>query len=276
MENVVPCILAYVPETPQFKKKEQQKTVQLYGKNFLKAFGQPYSLYQELYYPAMGYLIQENTLGKIAFLPKNKIITAYNPQQFAREYVTNIQPEGNILLECCDYLGITLDNIGVGGSSLLFGKPVKRHEIDIAIYGKQACYRAFERIEQGYKKGIFIKSPYRYFPFCFKGIWFDPHFSEGFDEENCFHKVCIEEINKISNVTIQIDNATRSIFYPAIYEVNSDQKLISLRAGHVGLFKVGQIVKFSSLSLLKLRWSNGQQEIVYAILEDEWGEIEHS
>lgn len=273
INNALPSILAYVPESPQFPRRTQQKFLNVGGKRLLKVFGQPFHLYR-MYYSAMSDLFEGPTFGKIAFLSMDRVVDIRNPRYFAKQYILQ-QPEGKILLELCEYLDIAVDDIGVGGSSLMFGKPIRRDEIDIAIYGKQASYKAFERIEQAYETRLFIRSPYRYFPFCFKGIWFDPHFSEGIGETNILDGASVKLIGRVSNVEITVSNAKEGIFYPSIYKTNSDKRLISLRAGHVGLFKNEQKISFESLSLIEVEWGSTEREELYAVLEDEWGQIEH-
>lgn len=273
--NSIPSILAYAPENEKFIKHNNQKTLSKGEQTLLKIFGRPFQEYTDSYIVHMQGMIESFTLGRVAFLPKERIIEVNDPKDFTKHFISNSPRQGRVLLELIDLLQIPLKNIGISGSSLVLMKPVERHEIDLCVYGKTESRRIFTLLEE-YRKREIVRdrpNPELHLPFSYNGVLFDPQFAEGEYERGHLDGVNIRFIKKLSDIQVSIYNTVDAIFYPPIYQTTEGRRLISFRPGHRGLFREGQTVQFQSISLIELSYPNMEKETVFAVLEDEWGTI---
>lgn len=276
IEKALPCILAYVPDDETFPSVRNQKFIEVSGSRYLKVFGQQLSVYRGLYYPAVSNLIERETFGKVSFLLTKYIKEVKDPHSFTKHYIEKVPSDGKALTSLCRILGITLNDIGITGSSLMLEEPIKRHELDVGIYGRKKSKRAYETIQEGLASGVFIKaSDFHHLPFYYQNVQFDPQFGESAYDLNPFDGSTIVLQQEVNNVRIAITESPDSIFFPAIYETDS-LKLISFRPGQRAFFKPGQEVFFDKINLAKIHWNNEIEEKAFIVVNDETGKITKS
>jgi len=244
------------------------------GSHYLKVFGQPLSVCRETYYKDIENLTESERLGKVSFLKTKYIDEVKDPHSFVSTYASYIPKDGEAIHDLCNLLEINIEDVGITGSSLMFGQPVKRHELDFGIYGIEKSRRAFQIIEEGRKNGLFpSSSDYHHLPFLYKSVEFDPQFGENGQEDNPMENSKMEISDVVNNVSFTVLESPDSIFFPAIYETSAGMKLVSFRPGQRAYLRPGQDVNFESLSLVNMKWANGMNEQVLAVLNDESGTV---
>src|SRR3989344_631116 len=130
MTEVVPCILSYIPDQGRYPIMPGQKTIDVNGIRYVKVFGQHLFHCRETYYRDIEGITECERLGKVSFLKTKYIDEVKDPHAFVSVYINCIPRDGEAIRDLCQLLEINIEDIGITGSSLLFGQPVRRHELD--------------------------------------------------------------------------------------------------------------------------------------------------
>lgn len=274
LHGVVPCVLGYVPEGERFPAVENQKRLRANGHDLLKIFGQPIGTIRT-FLAQMGDFIEPLTLGRIVFLDTRNVVEVHNPKDFVRPFVEQIRPEGDLLIELCEHFGLDLDDIGIGGSSLMFRSPQRRPEIDFVIYDRKKSLRTVKAIFDGRANGLFADEWLGNFflPFRYKSIWFDPQPCTAAEERDVLDGAELQVVGREERPVLEITENEESIFMPALYGTAGGRRLITFRPGQRAYFRTGQKVGFDSLSVVDVRWSDGREETLYGVLDEEFGTV---
>lgn len=205
VKDALPCILSYIPVDESMELAEQ-KSLELNGQKYLKVFGQSISSYRITYLPMVQDLVEKENLGKVSFLSTKYVQEIKDPHSFTPAYLDKIPKDGEALRNLCKLIEVGIDDIGITGSSLMFGQPVKRHELDFGIYGREKSRRADEVLEKARISGVITNaSDYHHLPFHYEGVVFDPQFGEMDGEVNPIDGARIEIIREISDLNVIID-----------------------------------------------------------------------
>ncbi len=273
VKDAIPCILSYVP-AERHTERTGQKTLELNGQRYLKAFGQPLASYRETYLPAVQSLIENETLGKVVFLSMRHIQEIKDPHAFVPIYMGKIPKDSEALNKLCKLIEVSIDDIGITGSTLMFGDPVKRHELDFGIYGRDKSKRAYKILEAVRKSGVIVSaSDYHHLPFIYEGVEFDPQFGEKKGELNPIDGAKIEVTGGVENLNMIIKESVDAIFFPAIYETEEGRRLVSFRPGQRAFFKTDQRVCFKSMSVANITTADGKCEEVFLAINDESADV---
>lgn len=273
----IPSILAYAPAGDLFPLHENQKTLHVHGTTLVKVSNQPLDIYETVYLPAVADMIYDRRFGRLVFLQESRVVEVRSPRRQAVPFVSTLVPEGALVGELCHRLGLTVADIGIWGSTLMFDEPVRRHEVDVVIYGREQSYRAYERMTGGgvdpahlvVDAQLGLCTVFRY-----KGVPVDLFFDPGDEEEHALHGASIRVVGKVSNQTMTIHDTTEALFYPPMYVTSHDKRLLSFRPAHSRrFFKQGCQIRFASISVVEIDWPCGSTESAYAVLTYERGEF---
>lgn len=277
MPSGIPSILAYAPESSLFPRVENQKTIDLDGIQLVKVSNQPLDVYSNRYLPGVASMIFARRFGRLVFLDESRIVEVRSPRRFAKPFLSQLRPEGGIVAELLRELGVTWENIGIWGSSLLFDKPVLRHEIDVVIYGREHSNRAFERTQDGsidphdltLDPSLGLCTVFRY-----RGVAIDLFFDAGATDDHPLYGADIQVIRQLSNEEIVVQDDTDALYYPSTYWTTTGRRLLSFRPVHSRrFFRPGSRIRFDSISLIAITWPTGEQETAYGVLNYEQGQI---
>ncbi len=273
-ENAYPAVLAYVPCEDVAVDSEKFKTLLIDGRTYIKVYGQPLPVYREILRSSQPAAFYSTALGKGVYVKQSRITEARDPLAFAEQFLPAMERERATFQSLADVLHVPLKSIGISGSTLVLGRPERRHEIDVVFYGRSACRRIARLIERNRDDVVFsrVSLPPFHLPFQHHGIWFDPQFSEGDRERHPLDGASIRIVRRFGETTVRIKDDRDGVFFPALYGTTNRRRLISFRLGHRGFFRRGDTVVFPSLSLIRMTYANGQLETAYGILNDEWGE----
>lgn len=273
VSDSLPAILAYTPDTGKYPKIEGQKVLEFGKHRFLKAFGTPFQIYKGNYLPEMGNVIDATTLGRVAFVSRRHITDIRDPHSFTAKYLEKLPEVREKLRRLTRFLDLDLEDLGITGSSLMMPEPTLRQETDLGIYGSDKSRKAYRILEDARSRGEIKRWVDRYYlPFEFEGTAFDPQFSYGHTEAHPFEGVSFGKPVERPNTEVLIGESPDAIFYPAVYTTKS-MRLVTFRPGQRGYFKQGDQVAFESISEVDVKWSNGNTERVYAVLNDETGSV---
>ncbi len=276
--NYFPCILAYVPEDSYPTQLKIIKTIEMDGVTYVKVFGYfgpSLEIYRtSLMEPRKG-ILHPISFGHLSFLRKSHIVGIQDPRAYVSTFLQTLEGAPGLFSSLVEILGLSLEDIGISGSTLALGVPSWRHEIDFCVYGREKSKKVNRAIRRHRDDYLFSKAslPPYHLPFKYQGRWFDPQFSESDRERSFIHGASLAVIKRSKNVTLTIHDDQNGIFYPSVYMIGRGRRLISFKPSHRGLFTSGQKVFFSSLSLVRIRHANKLEEVAYAILQDEWGDI---
>lgn len=272
----VPCILGYIPLSEALPVTEKTKILHIGDYAYTKAFGQPLSVYRTAFLGLQRELIHSPSFGKVVFVKHARIVEVHDPPAFTADFLARKADMRELVQSLAVVLGVPFESIAIGGSTMVTRGLVRRHEIDVGFYGHKWSRKAFRAIEQQRNDTIFscASLPPFHLPFRYRGVWFDPQFSEGERERHFLRGATIHRIRHLGEQVLSIRDDRDGIFFPAVYGVQGRKRLISFRTGHRGLFRRGQQVRFTSLSLIRLTYRTGRTEVSYGVLDDEWGEIQ--
>lgn len=270
----IPGILAYAPIGGRFPVHEGQKTLNVSGTNLAKISNQPLGVYQTVYLPAVADLLGGPRFGRLVLLQESRVVENRNPRPCAQSFVAGLPHEGAIVRDLCRRLEVALEDIGVWGSTLMFARPVVRHELDLVIYGRAQSTHAFECLVNGAGGDKLVLDgvlgPCA--PFRFDGLVVDLFFDPGDAERPCLDGASIRPITKLRNQTISIEDDTDALFYPAIYRT-STLRLLSFRPAHARrFFRRGNRIRFDEISLIEVTWRSGSRENAFGVLDYERAE----
>ncbi len=275
--SCLPSILAYAPVGDQFPLRPNQKTLDLNGVTLVKVSNQPLDVYSSVYLPPVRDLITGPRFGRLVFLDEQHVVEVRDPRQFARQFISRLQPEGAIVADLCRRLGVNPEtDIGIWGSCLMFDEPVRRHEIDILIYGQDLSYRAYERMLTAMLGREFQMDPQLGIcsAFCYKGTTIDLFFAMESQLVHPLHKARIRVLGKLFAEEITIEDTGEALFYPALYTTSTGKRLLSFRPAHSRrFFRQGSKLRFESISVGEIDWSSGSKEEFYGILDYETGQF---
>lgn len=268
VKDALPCILSYVP-ADRHTEQTRQKSLELHGQKYLKVFGQPLSSYRDTYLSMVEGFVEKESLGKVSFLPIKHIQEIKDPHSFTSTYINKIPKDGKALRNLCRLIEVDINDVGITGSSLMFGEPVKRHELDFGIYGREKSRRAYEILEEARRSNVITSaSDYHHLPFYYEGVVFDPQFGEAKGEVNPINGAKIEIVGEISNLFMTIKKSPDAIFFPAVYGISGNRRLVSFRPGQRDFFKTGQNIRFDSMSVANITTVGGSEEVFLAINDE--------
>lgn len=276
MDGSLPCILTYIPEESFPSGLKTPKKVTSDKMSFFKVFGH-YGVslddYRNVLISEKRNMLYPISLGRTVFLKEEYILEIKDPLVYREKYFKESEESNIIFRSLIEILEIPIESIGIGGSALALDSSVGRKDVDFGIYGLENCIKALTQIEKNRNDHVFsrLSLPPYHMPFQYKGIWFDPHFSEP-KKEGVLNGASISIIRKLGEMTLSITDDSDGIFFPAIYYVEGEKKLISFWTSHRGLYQKGQRVKFESLSEIEISFPNGFSEIVLAVIDNEWGQ----
>lgn len=273
----IPSIIAYAPAGQKFPIQKNQKTIDINNKTFIKVSNQPLSVYKDVYLSKVKDMINGPQFGRLVFLSSDRVIKITKPGGFVTPFVQNISPEGQILKELCGLLHVSLKDVGIWGSSLIFKQPVRRHEIDVVIYGRENCEEAFRLLaETSLCSEDLILDPEEGVctQFSYKGINFDLFYDLGDKEPHLLDGAKIKISGILKNEFMTITDTTEGLYYPSIYVTNTGLRLISFRPAHSRrFFKTGQKLLFKSVSQIEIIQASGKRETSYGVLDYEKAEF---
>jgi len=273
----IPSILAYAPEGRGFPHREGQKKLQLGGVTLLKISNQPLDAYTQVYLPTVSRVMVGPRFGRLVFLWEDAVVEVRDPRAFTRRFVDAVCPEGPLAAELLGLLGVEVEDAGVWGSSLMFDEPVRRHETDLVIYGRELSAKAYERFTGGAVPSEALELDPRLglcTVFRYKGapidLFFDPNEREG----HWLDRAAIRVVARLGDQCIRIADSSDGLFYPASYTCEGGKRLISFRPAHARrFFAPGARLRFDSLSLVEIVPLGGGAEEAYAVLDYETAEF---
>jgi predicted nucleotidyltransferase len=273
----VPAILAYVPEGSRFRRLPGQKAVDRHGVTLLKTSNRPLEEYTAVHLAAVSDLIAPRCFGRLAFLQEQRIVEIRQPGPFAARFVAEVAPEGPLVADLCHRLGLEISGIGIWGSALLFDPPVRRHETDVVIYGREASERAHRNLTRPdvdlelfeMEQHLGVCAAFRY-----RGCVFDLFYDRGSTAIHELHGAQMEIVGREPQVEVTIADATEALYYPASYITSDGTRLLSFRPAHARrFFRQGTRLRFPSLSRVLITRVSGHVEEAHAVLDYETAEF---
>ena len=195
-------------------------------------------------------------------VPLSNVSETYLPQARMGQLIASSerneleQAAVDLVHRCADTLAIPLGQFGIT-DSLLWGRGNRNSDIDLVVYGSPAARRALTDLPRLYRQPDFVKHTEATFTRqpgfvaddrgltrvrrtfhkgLFQGIRFSLRAVREPEEIMLPHPV---NVMGPTTVRAQVTNHDDSLFFPAIYVLDSGLRLVSFRTGYEGLFVPG-------------------------------------
>lgn len=242
-----PAILGYVPVVSFAQPGPESQFLSTPTRDYWKVFDVPDNDYHttlRLAIPFNG--TAHPPLGKVVFLSKDSVCKILNPLEYLRPCMDTLPKQSLAIKMLAERANIPMSALGVTGSTLVFGRPVERHELDLLIVGKDNIAKFDITVNALLREGLATHDAFYAQRFHLHGVTFDPQYDLFPTECHPLAEASIEILDECTDIRVKIVDTCDAVLFPARYLAEENLILYSFRPGHRCLFSVGDVIVIST------------------------------